>query len=275
MSIKRMRYAAVVAAVLALPAPAEAAAPPTPASGPATADRAPYACAKDRWPWGCVAKCESSGRWNANTGNGFYGGLQFWQPTWRTFGGLAYARRADLATRDEQIRVAEEVLRVQGWKAWPVCSKRYGLTGRAHVVRRGESLSSIARAYRVKGGWKALYKLNRQLVGARPDRLNIGTMLRLPKGAGPGRRLTSQTGGGGEPAPAASRPSTPTPLIPSTRPTRPTQPVQPTQPVLPVPPAVPSAPVTSASPVLTDPTPQTSPSPSPFPSLSPSLSPRR
>ncbi|MFD6290658.1 transglycosylase family protein [Streptomyces sp. NPDC060205] len=271
MSIKRMRYAAVVVAVLALPVPAEAAAPPTPASGPATADRAPYTCAKDRWPWGCVAKCESSGRWNANTGNGFYGGLQFWQPTWQAFGGLAYARRADLATRDEQIEVAEEVLRVQGWKAWPVCSKRYGLTGRAHVVRPGESLSSIARSYRVKGGWKALYKLNRQLVGARPDRLNVGTMLRLPKGAGPGRRLTAPAGGGGRPAPAASRPnspSTPTPSVPS---------AQPVQPVQPVPSAVPSVPVMSASPVLVDPSPRTSPAPSlsPAPSVSPTPSPRR
>ncbi|MFJ2259024.1 transglycosylase family protein [Streptomyces sp. NPDC087844] len=291
MSIKRMRYAAVVVAVLALPAPAEAAAPPTPAPGPATADRAPYACAKDRWPWGCVAKCESSGRWNANTGNGFYGGLQFRQPTWRAFGGLAYARRADLATRDEQIRVAEEVLRVQGWKAWPTCSKRYGLTGRAHVVRRGESLSSIARSYRVKGGWKALHKLNRQLVGARPDRLNVGTMLRLPKGAGPGRRLTTQAGGGGTPAPAPSRPSrpsganTPTPsAVPSTAPApssppvpspHPTQPTQPTQPVLSVPSAAPSVPVTSASPVLVAPSASPSLSPSLLPWMPPSPSPRR
>ncbi|MFJ8938110.1 transglycosylase family protein [Streptomyces sp. NPDC102365] len=260
MSIKRMRYAAVVVAVLALAAPVEAAASP-----PVPEDRASYACAKDRWPWGCVAKCESSGRWNANTGNGFYGGLQFWQPTWRAFGGLAYARRADLATREEQIRVAEEVLRVQGWKAWPVCSKRYGLSGRAHVVRPGESLSSIARSYRVKGGWKALYKLNRQMVGARPELLNVGTMLRLPKGAGPGRRPASQAGGGVAPAPAASRPGVPTPPAPpSTRPT---------QPELGVPSDVPSAPVTPASPVLLDPSP--SPSPSSRPSLSPapSLSP--
>ncbi|GHA59583.1 hypothetical protein GCM10010372_69090 [Streptomyces tauricus] len=291
MSIKRMRYAAVVVAVLALPAPAEAAAaPPTQASGSATADRAPYACAKDRWPWGCVAKCESSGRWNANTGNGFYGGLQFWQPTWRAFGGLAYARRADLATRDEQIRVAEEVLRVQGWKAWPVCSKRYGLAGRAHVVRPGQSLSSIARSYRLKGGWKALYKLNRQLVGASPDRLNVGTMLRLPKDAGPGRRDTSQAGGvtsqakgGSASTPTPSRPSrpnrpsspnspsgasTPTPsAAPSAAPAPSSPPAPSAPPVLPVPSASPSAPVTSASPGLVDLVPLpllwTSPSPSP------------
>lgn len=80
-----------------------------------------------------------------NTGNGFYGGLQFWQPTWEEYGGLAYAARADLASRDHQIRVAEELLGAQGWEAWPVCAKRYGLAGRAHVVRGGETLDGIAR----------------------------------------------------------------------------------------------------------------------------------
>ena len=198
MSIKSMRYAAVVAVVLAVLAPGVAVAAPPPAGPPPTAPgppvpgrgRVPYHCAKDQWPWGCLAQCESSGRWDANTGNRFYGGLQFWQPTWKAFGGLAYAPRADLATRAEQIRVAEEVLRVQGWEAWPVCSKRYKLKGRAHVVRSGESLASIARRYRVKGGWKALYKLNRKMVGEDPGRLNTGTMLKLPKGAGPGRLIT-------------------------------------------------------------------------------------
>jgi hypothetical protein len=196
MSIKSMRYAAVVAVVLAVLAPGAAVAAPPPAGPPPTAPgppvpgRVPYSCAKDQWPWGCLAQCESSGRWNANTGNRFYGGLQFWQPTWKAFGGLAYAPRADLATRAEQIRVAEEVVSVQGWEAWPVCAKRYKLKGRAHFVKRGESLASIARRYRVKGGWKALYKLNRKMVGEDPGQLNSGTMLKLPKGAGPGRLVT-------------------------------------------------------------------------------------
>lgn len=213
MSIKRMRYAAVVAVALAVLAPEVAVAAPPPAGPPPTAPgppvpgRVPYDCAKDQWPWGCLAKCESSGRWNANTGNGFYGGLQFWQPTWKAFGGLAYAPRADLATRGEQIRVAEEVLRVQGWEAWPVCAKRYKLKGRAHVVRPGESLASIARRYRIKGGWQALYKLNRKMVGAHPGRLNTGTMLKLPKGAGPGRLVTQALPP--TPPPATSSPTSP------------------------------------------------------------------
>ncbi|MFD3381077.1 transglycosylase family protein [Streptomyces sp. NPDC058697] len=215
-----MRYAAVVAVVLAVLAPEAAVAAPPPAGPPPTAPsppvpgRVPYDCAKDQWPWGCLAQCESSGRWDANTGNKFYGGLQFWQPTWKAFGGLAYAPRADLATRAEQIRVAEEVLRVQGWEAWPVCSKRYKLKGRAHVVRPGESLASIARRYRVKGGWKALYKLNRKMVGEDPGRLNVGTMLKLPKGAGPGRLVTQAI----PPTlpPTASPPTSPTtpPVVP-------------------------------------------------------------
>lgn len=212
MSIKHMRYAAVVVAGLVLLAPVEpAAAAPPPATG-AGAAQAPYRCAKDRWPWGCLAQCESGGRWNANTGNGFYGGLQFGQPTWRAFGGRAYAPRADLATRNEQIRVAEKVVRVQGWNAWPACARKYGLKGRAHGVKPGETLSSIARRYRVEGGWRALRELNRQTVGRRPDRLEPGTMLRLPKGAGPGRRLTP--GNGDAAGPDRNPPGAPTPPTP-------------------------------------------------------------
>ncbi|MFF0436048.1 transglycosylase family protein [Streptomyces sp. NPDC004327] len=149
-------------------------------SGTAAAAPTPVeACVRDQWPWGCVADCESGGDWRADTGNGFYGGLQFWQPTWEEFGGRRYARRADLATRAQQITVAEDVLRVQGWGAWPVCSKRYGLSGRAHVVQHGDTLSSIARRFRVQGGWQALYEANRSAIGPDPNRLMVGTMLRL------------------------------------------------------------------------------------------------
>jgi hypothetical protein len=77
--------------------------------------------------WKRLAQCESGGRWHINTGNGYYGGLQFSSSTWRAFGGRKYARNAHRATRREQIRVAEKVLRVQGWGAWPSCSSRLGL----------------------------------------------------------------------------------------------------------------------------------------------------
>ncbi|QWB21710.1 MULTISPECIES: transglycosylase family protein [Streptomyces] len=78
--------------------------------------------------WNKVAACESTSNWSINTGNGFYGGLQFTQSTWEAYGGRTYAARADLATKDQQIAVAEKVLDGQGPGAWPVCSKRAGLT---------------------------------------------------------------------------------------------------------------------------------------------------
>lgn len=78
--------------------------------------------------WDKTAQCESSGNWSINTGNGFYGGLQFTNSTWAAYGGTAFAARADLATKEQQITVAERVLRTgyngnppQGKGAWPVC----------------------------------------------------------------------------------------------------------------------------------------------------------
>ncbi|WP_326718964.1 MULTISPECIES: transglycosylase family protein [unclassified Streptomyces] len=84
--------------------------------------------AADVGTWNKVAACESSGNWSINTGNGYYGGLQFSQSTWEAYGGKAYAQRADQATRDQQIAIAEKVLKGQGPGAWPVCSVRAGLT---------------------------------------------------------------------------------------------------------------------------------------------------
>ncbi|MDX2543568.1 transglycosylase family protein [Streptomyces sp. WI04-05B] len=84
--------------------------------------------AADMATWNKVAACESTNNWSINTGNGYYGGLQFSQSTWEAYGGTAYAGRADLATRDQQIAVAEKVLKAQGPGAWPACSVRAGLT---------------------------------------------------------------------------------------------------------------------------------------------------
>src|SRR4051794_29382163 len=78
--------------------------------------------------WEKVAACESTDDWSINTGNGFYGGLQFTQSTWEEYGGTRYAPRADLATKDQQIAIAEKVLDHQGPGAWPVCSGKAGLT---------------------------------------------------------------------------------------------------------------------------------------------------
>jgi nucleoid-associated protein YgaU len=172
--------------------------------------------------WNRLAKCESGGNWRINTGNGFYGGLQFTQGTWAAHGGKKYAPRADLATREEQILVASHVAKTQGWGAWPTCSRKAGLWGSApdaptaagsavsragdlaasrsttrkpiasptntrkggsvgkgrHVVRSGETLSSIAKANRLSS-WQALFAANRSTVKS-PNRLAVGQVLVIP-----------------------------------------------------------------------------------------------
>ncbi|MGP4019399.1 transglycosylase family protein [Saccharopolyspora sp. 5N708] len=82
---------------------------------------APAANAAD---WDKLAQCESSGNWNTNTGNGYYGGLQFSPSTWAAYGGTQYAGSAHQATREQQIAVAEKVLASQGTGAWPGCTAK-------------------------------------------------------------------------------------------------------------------------------------------------------
>ncbi|MEU9957541.1 transglycosylase family protein [Streptomyces sp. NPDC050982] len=77
--------------------------------------------------WDAVAQCESGGNWSINTGNGYYGGLQFSASTWAAYGGTAYASTANQASKSEQIAVAEKVLAGQGKGAWPSCG--VGLSG--------------------------------------------------------------------------------------------------------------------------------------------------
>ncbi|MEV6846512.1 transglycosylase family protein [Actinoplanes sp. NPDC051411] len=78
--------------------------------------------------WDAIAQCESGGNWSINTGNGFYGGLQFTKGTWKAYGGTKYASTANKASRSEQIAIAEKVLRGQGIGAWPVCGRKGGST---------------------------------------------------------------------------------------------------------------------------------------------------
>ena len=77
--------------------------------------------------WDALARCEAGGNWATNTGNGFSGGLQFLPGTWLSHGGGEFAPSAHLATREEQIVIAERVLATQGWRAWPACSALLGL----------------------------------------------------------------------------------------------------------------------------------------------------
>ncbi|MET0577496.1 MAG: transglycosylase family protein, partial [Ilumatobacteraceae bacterium] len=74
-----------------------------------------------------IADCESGGNWAINTGNGYYGGLQFLGSTWQNYGGGEFAARADLATREQQIVVAERIRDDVGYGAWPACTRRLGL----------------------------------------------------------------------------------------------------------------------------------------------------
>ncbi|MCI3278071.1 transglycosylase family protein [Streptomyces cylindrosporus] len=170
--------------------------------------------AADVSTWNKVAACESSDNWSINTGNGFYGGLQFTQSTWEAYGGAKYASRADLATKDQQIAVAEKVLAGQGPRAWPVCSVKAGLTrggdtpdvhpaggttkktsvrdvqpqttpqsragtAEMYTVVRGDSLSEIAETEDVRGGWQRLYAANRKTIGSDPDLILPGQRLNL------------------------------------------------------------------------------------------------
>jgi LysM repeat protein len=161
--------------------------------------------------WSGVANCESSGNWSINTGNGYYGGLQFSGSTWLAYGGGAYAARADLATEGEQIAIAEKVLASQGIGAWPVCG-RYLSSGTTpgatppknkapkkppakapvktpvatpppggnvttYIVRSGDTLSAIAQSQHVAGGWHKIAALNPAI--ANPNQIYVGESLHI------------------------------------------------------------------------------------------------
>ncbi|MCI3221511.1 transglycosylase family protein [Streptomyces sp. NP-1717] len=161
--------------------------------------------------WDAVAQCESGGNWSINTGNGYYGGLQFSASTWAAYGGSAFASSADQASKSQQIQIAEKVLAGQGKGAWPSCgvglSNASNDAGSAdpapqeaapkeqpapqksepraeqeqpasrgetrgpvkkgdgeYKVKAGDTLSKIAEAKKVDGGWKKLFKLNKDII---------------------------------------------------------------------------------------------------------------
>jgi len=115
--------AALAATAAARPAPSARAAATAAPAAPAAASSAASA-SPDGVNWSAIAACESGGNWATNTGNGFYGGLQFTEQTWLANGGGRYASSANLATPAQQIAVAQNVLASQGIGAWPVCGAR-------------------------------------------------------------------------------------------------------------------------------------------------------
>lgn len=151
--------------------------------------------------WDAVAACESGGNWAINTGNGFYGGLQFTLATWRVNGGVGMPQNA---SREQQIAVANNVLRTQGIGAWPVCGERAGtpvtvaaapapaalvpaapahaFTGQTidYTIVPGDTLSSIAAAHNVSGGWVQLFTMNHAVIN-NPDMIYPGQIIKVPQ----------------------------------------------------------------------------------------------
>jgi LysM repeat protein len=156
--------------------------------------------------WDNLAQCESSGNWATNTGNGYYGGLQFNLTTWRAYGGAGMPHNA---SREQQIAVAEKVLAAQGWNAWPSCSKKAGMSGKPaptavrasapapaksapaepaparsavapapaggnYTVKSGDTLSEIAAGHGTT--WQELAAANGL---ANANRLDIGQLLKV------------------------------------------------------------------------------------------------
>ncbi|PAZ16009.1 transglycosylase [Streptomyces sp. SA15] len=171
------------------------------------------AAAADGGVWDRIAQCESGGNWHINTGNGYYGGLQFSGSTWRAYGGTDYAPTADQAGKDQQIAVATKVQRAQGWGAWPTCSARAGASGSApdaasapssgtavksapskaperstghttrgssrgdYTVREGDTLSGIAARHGTT--WQRLYAANKAVIGGDPHVIVPGQRLEV------------------------------------------------------------------------------------------------
>lgn len=133
--------------------------------------------------WDAIAQCESGGNWSIATGNGYYGGLQFNLGTWRSNGGTGMPNQA---SRAEQIRVANNVLRTQGIGAWPVCGRKAGTVTKpaptspgpvaagSYTVRVGDTLAKIAGAHGTT--WQQLAQLNHL---TNPDLILVGQQLRL------------------------------------------------------------------------------------------------
>ncbi|GJF33852.1 transglycosylase [Kitasatospora sp. NE20-6] len=145
----------------------------TAAANTANAANAVVAAGRQGVDWDKVAACESGGRWHANTGNGYYGGLQFDRSTWRANGGTAYAPRPDLATRDQQITVAEHLAARRGLAPWPVCGARAGRPGTHHTVPAPRPAQQPAAARQPTAG---------QPAAAEPD---TATDLGTDTGSGP------------------------------------------------------------------------------------------
>ncbi|MEV7235494.1 transglycosylase family protein [Streptomyces sp. NPDC051020] len=134
--------------------------------------------------WDAVAQCESGGNWSINTGNGYYGGLQFSQSSWAAAGGTQYAPRADLATKAQQIATAEKLLAMQGPGAWG-CAHAGGLTndGVDPGVDTGSTTQQSAPAQESK-----------QAAPKPAERTEAPAASRADRGTAPKKTVTTPTG---------------------------------------------------------------------------------
>lgn len=103
----------------------------------------PAANAVDSATWDALAQCESGGNWSINTGNGFYGGLQFTQQSWT---GVGMSGSPATATREQQIEAGERLLAIQGWGAWPACSAKLGLYGKTGAASTSTTATTTSTA---------------------------------------------------------------------------------------------------------------------------------
>ncbi|MEW2136717.1 transglycosylase family protein [Streptomyces sp. NPDC005409] len=225
---------------------------------------ATQASAADTSTWDKVAECESGGTWSANLGNGSYGGLQFTQEQWQNAGGLDFAERADLASRSQQIAVAERVLASQGPQAWPLCATSAGLDRQGPAAAVDPGLPGTSGTIAPSPSRPDDTVPSR--AGERPA-IDFGAPTAtgpvVPSPSGSPSYLIPDAPSVGLPVmPVPDAPSAPVvPADPTAPPATPGDPVAPTTPVAPVTPAVPadpSAPATPGQPSA-DPTAPTAP----------------
>ncbi|MGW3124267.1 transglycosylase family protein [Streptomyces sp. NPDC001107] len=132
--------------------------------------------------WDKVAQCESGGNWSINTGNGYYGGLQFSASTWAAYGGTQYAAQANQASKSQQIAVAEKVLAAQGKGAWPVCGT--GLSGAAYNGGSASGSSSSSSSSSHSSGQSASRSAERPTVKKSTKTVTTPTGKKVKKGDG-------------------------------------------------------------------------------------------
>ena len=160
------------------------------------------ASAADGTTWDKVAECESGGSWSADTGNGYYGGLQISQDDWDKYGGTQYAQSADQASRSQQIAVAEKILADQGTKPWTMCALTAGLTSSSGSVDVDTGVGGSGSSARSGGG-------SGSADGSNSSGLSDSSSTGAGSGSGSGSQSGSKSGSGADSSPGSSASTAP------------------------------------------------------------------